>query len=99
MSSRRNGGHRVLRWRGDGQIGRRHVLFIAAMEAIEFFDGEEFSTWPEACDVLIAAMEAIEFFDGESAKWVMRRSPLVSPQWRPSSSSMARPKPSRSAPA
>ncbi len=37
----RNGGHRVLRWRDDlPAFGVKDLAEAAAMEAIEFFDGE-----------------------------------------------------------
>ncbi len=38
----RNGGHRVLRWRGEVKTDREKMcnFGLAAMEAIEFFDGE-----------------------------------------------------------
>ncbi len=58
------------------------------MEAIEFFDGERSSLALRV--ITAAAMEAIEFFDGESGGAGAPTTDWLLPQWRPSSSSMAR---------
>ncbi len=72
--------------------GQAIVVPMAAMEAIEFFDGEGMPLVQDlAAPVPTAAMEAIEFFDGEPGPGPCQRHTLVvEPQWRPSSSSMAR---------
>ncbi len=95
------------RWRSDDRLA------AAAMEAIEFFDGEAMVPGRAPLAYLRAAMEAIEFFDGELSWAILGRlvapcrngghrvlrwraesatgrlEAVGSPQWRPSSSSMA----------
>ncbi len=60
------------------------------MEAIEFFDGEVSTQVMVRMSSERAAMEAIEFFDGETPRGWLLLSHSRTPQWRPSSSSMAR---------